>query len=624
MPKVNFMIFVVIFVLMSCMGPAPTPVIGLVTDTPTATSRPVILVTPTLAPLPTATSTLTPPPPVASHWRCAPDGGLTCFGGFSYIDILNEQEGWAYGSRGIVLHYTTPPGETAPTWQPAAYLEDSLIALSMVSPTEGWGIIGRRIYHFKDGDWENAQVPGLMNDIFMLNEQEGWAVGEDGVILHYRRGKWQVVSSPTDTRLNSIAMLNEKEGWAVGVGTHGGVLHYRDGQWELATNNFYEEFHDIEFVSEDEGWVVGGAILHYQKGDWQEVITLDIRKKLYDISVVDANEAWAVGMNGTIYHYKDGQWQEVDSPTDKYLYSIDMVNSTEGWAVGSQETMLHYQNGSWSIETEGTLSTPHLHDVAGLEDGTSWAVGDRILYYNGKTWQPISSPVDDPDLNLMLFAVDMVSPEEGWAVGREANTEEGKLLHYHQGQWQLVPSSTVRNLDDIDMVNEHEGWAVGWDTGILHYTNGEWKLVMSADFSRPVAIDMVNPTEGWAVDLDGAFLHYQDGSWVQTPPIIDDSVSMSDIDMGDEQNGWAVGNHVFRYQDGKWHQVDDPPVGLITVAALSADEVWASGEGKIVHYQSGQWQIVDRPGSFSIRSIKMLNENEGWAVGDGILHYTNK
>jgi hypothetical protein len=61
------------------------------------------------------------------------------------------------------------------------------------------------------------------------------------------------------------------------------------------------------------------------------------------------------------------------------------------------------------------------------------------------------------------------------------------------------------------------------------------------------------------------------------------------------------------------------------VAAPTPYEAWASGgEGTLLHYQDGQWQIVDRPGSFGIRSIKMLNENEGWAVGEGILHYTNK
>jgi hypothetical protein len=100
---------------------------------------------------------------------------------------------------------------------------------------------------------------------------------------------------------------------------------------------------------------------------------------------------------------------------------------------------------------------------------------------------------------------------------------------------------------------------------------------------------------------------------------------MSDIDMVDEQTGWAIGNYVFRYQDGEWRQVDSPIAkGLITVATVSADEVWASGEGKIVHYHNGQWKVVERPGVFPIYSIKMLNENEGWAVGDGILHYTNK
>jgi photosystem II stability/assembly factor-like uncharacterized protein len=104
---------------------------------------------------------------------------------------------------------------------------------------------------------------------------------------------------------------------------------------------------------------------------------------------------------------------------------------------------------------------------------------------------------------------------------------------------------------------------------------------------------------------------------------------LQDIDMVDEQTGWAVGDYglILRFQDGTWRKIDSPVIEdqLITVAAPSANEAWASGlKGNLLHYQDGQWQIVDRPGSFGIRSIKMLNEYKGWAVGDGILHYTNK
>jgi hypothetical protein len=276
-------------ILIGCDGSLVVTVPLATPATPTRAARvsPIVLPSATPAPMPAPPPTASPAPAGESRWQCAPDGGLTCFGGFSYIDMLNEQEGWAYGSGGIVLHYTTPPGGTVPTWQPVAYLEGSLNALSMVSPTEGWAIISRRIYHFKDGVWENAQVPGVMNDIFMLNEQEGWAVGEDGVILHYQQGEWQVVASPTDKRLNSIAMLNAEEGWAVGI--QGGLLHYHDGQWEQENINFYDEYHDIEFVSEDEGWVVGHAILHYQSGDWQEVITLFTFRKHGTVNRPDKN-----------------------------------------------------------------------------------------------------------------------------------------------------------------------------------------------------------------------------------------------------------------------------------------------------------------------------------------------
>jgi hypothetical protein len=64
----------------------------------------------------------------------------------------------------------------------------------------------------------------------MISEQEGWGVGEHGVILHYQNGRWQPIPPIVEEYLEEIQMFNEKEEWILGEHTllryHNGILHY--------------------------------------------------------------------------------------------------------------------------------------------------------------------------------------------------------------------------------------------------------------------------------------------------------------------------------------------------------------------------------------------------------------
>jgi photosystem II stability/assembly factor-like uncharacterized protein len=73
---------------------------------------------------------------------------------------------------------------------------------------------------------------------------------------------------------------------------------------------------------------------------------------LKDVSMINAEEGWAVGRDGLILHYQQGAWQEAPSPTKNSLLSIDMISAEEGWAVGWNCTILHYQNGMWELVHE--------------------------------------------------------------------------------------------------------------------------------------------------------------------------------------------------------------------------------------------------------------------------------
>jgi hypothetical protein len=51
----------------------------------------------------------------------------------------------------------------------------------------------------------------------MVNSTDGWAVGSDGIILHWNGTSWSNVASPTDSWLSCVDMINSGDGWIVGA-----------------------------------------------------------------------------------------------------------------------------------------------------------------------------------------------------------------------------------------------------------------------------------------------------------------------------------------------------------------------------------------------------------------------
>ncbi len=167
------------------LKPVASPVVASPTVTVVASPTMPLTVnpTPTLSPSPT----LPPTPIPESSWQCYPSGGLACFDDLISVTMVNADEGWATTLRHHrVLHYTTRPGDSVPTWQ---LVERSKVvpfrSLVMISPDEGWAI-GRSneaaFVHYKDGQWQGIPGRCCANDLAMVSPDEGWAVGFDGLI----------------------------------------------------------------------------------------------------------------------------------------------------------------------------------------------------------------------------------------------------------------------------------------------------------------------------------------------------------------------------------------------------------------------------------------------------------
>jgi len=204
--------------------------------------------------------------------------------------------------------------------------------------------------HYENGTWTPQEEIAQANKaIEMVSDTNGWVVGwkqvswhKWGSIREYRGGSWADVDCPTEEWLNDVSMVDANEGWI--VGEEGTILHYTGGSWQLVASGLTtEDLVSVAAVSSTEAWAVGGngTILHYTGGAWQTFTPSPTANTLRSVAMVSQGEGWAVGNEGTILRYTDGTWQEVSSPTTERLCGVDVLPSGEGWAVGENGTIVH-------------------------------------------------------------------------------------------------------------------------------------------------------------------------------------------------------------------------------------------------------------------------------------------
>jgi hypothetical protein len=286
----------------------------------------------------------------------------------------------------------------------------ALTSITMVSRDEGWAVGNEgTIMHYDGTGWKEIEEKGTISTNTLFSVQmvpvmggwKGWAVGDGGIILKYDQGEWSEDKSPTSDRLFCVYMSSDKEGWAVG----------RD-------NNFH------------------ATILHYTAASGWTVWSKADGPFLLSVFMVSPDEGWAVGASGIVRHYSGGKWDAGAEYSNQILTWVQMNQSgSNGWAVGYRGTILQYSSGNgWIPYTSNPMpTTQQLHEVREMSDGSSWAVDNAgsILQYKDGLWSQVYRNADGP-----LNSISMTSANEGWAVGGDyAAGGEGFILHSQNGVW---------------------------------------------------------------------------------------------------------------------------------------------------------------------------------------------
>ncbi len=296
--------------------------------------------------------------------------------------------------------------------------------------------------------WFSQHVPAniyQMNDIFALNDNIAFAVGDSGKIIKTTDGgkNWNLIfDSDTLYYLRSISFVDSLKGWIIGQGI---IMRTTDGgiNWSSQSFDNIIAFSSVCFINPDTGWVAGGSYGTVYKTtngglDWMMVHTgasylaisgvyfinskvgfataieagwgiaeygafvsttdggetWSVKKNydLYSVSFSDQYFGWMMGRfsgdKSLFYFTEDGGKNWESKFVDYYILDLSFLNDKEGWCIG-KDFIIHTTNcgDSWNLQLNTKESSSYItfNSIHSRYNSTSWVCGTKNLWSIGKT-----------------------------------------------------------------------------------------------------------------------------------------------------------------------------------------------------------------------------------------------
>jgi len=371
----------------------------------------------------------------------------------------------------------------------------------------------------------------------------------DNLVHHHARNGISLTSSTGDALSNPSGVT--------GAGNTIGANNNRILGNEVQTNNNV----GIAVVGDDN--LIAGNRIHDNSMDLADLGDGNTwRNNRYTPTV-----GWAVGDSsggyGTILHTIDGgkTWARQGSPTDipaTELMEVSAVDANVAWVVGVN-AILRTSDGGQTWESQ-TLPADlpdgfQLHGIKAIDASTAFVVGVGVpsvllqTTNGGATWSSMPRGSEVPD-NFDSDDLDAADASHVWAAGATNARGEAIMLFYNGVEWHVQPTALPKKNGDafigVTAIDSLHAWAVG-GMGIPMATTADggatWQItnapVYPWDMNRVVA---VNTTTGWIAGDDGVVKYTVDAgtTWHAGTPNLP-SAYLFGITAISEQSAWVVG-----------------------------------------------------------------------------------
>ncbi len=471
---------------------------------------------------------------------------------------------------------------------------------------------------------------------------------------------WSVNNiSPEANKYKSVWFVDENNGWA--VGDEGTIVTTDDGglTWASQSSGTSQNLWDIEFFDADTGWVVGntGTLMYTINGgrNWAPSLFDVTDKRVRSVCFTNGHKGLAVTSNGIVLHTQNGgRLWDIDSTgffgdlRGVSFQGVTAVAVGEGGAIrvgNAYDQITTY--GSlvdtfWSSWTDASgITTENLNDVTVASTTHAWAVGDNgvilISTDGGLTWS-----VQTSGTTANLYSVTFDGTANGWITGAG-----GTLLMTTDGgsNWTAINSGVSHDLYGFSKAGSTNSWVVG-SLSLLSSSNGtSYSENSSGLVSLPTltAISFQNANDGVAVGFAGTILKTNDGGdtwkYCRRGKTQTSEEWFTDVNFADDTIGFASGymgippyqGIVARTFDGgtTWEIVDVTGMNeLFKLTVVNADTSFVVGGNTAARTIDGgaTWtELVSLSTIDPLYGIDFTDGSNGWVVGhDGqILHTTD-
>ncbi|MBI1914371.1 MAG: hypothetical protein HYS12_06480 [Planctomycetes bacterium] len=301
-----------------------------------------------------------------------------------------------------------------------------------------------------------------LHAVQFVSAQEGWAVGDEGVIWHTIDGGKTWDRQPTGVRasLRSVHFVNAFVGWVagreelpLGAGSTGVLLLTRDGgeRWQRVSMNLTPGLHYVHFVDAKTGYALGDATDQFPSG---------------------------------VFVTKDGGqvWRAVAGPRCPGWNAGAFTDADHGALVGSWNRLANIHNDGVTLTNVESLGGRNIHGVylpqGRARRGVAVGQGGLILLTDnaGAKWSYPELLLPFEVLSSWDFRAVHGAGVHVWAAGRPGSV----LLHSGDGgqTWDMQSTGQPLPIDGLFFHDERTGWAVGELGTILATTDGgrTWKV----------------------------------------------------------------------------------------------------------------------------------------------------
>jgi hypothetical protein len=350
-----------------------------------------------------------PIPVAGSQWQRYDLSGSD----FQAVDGISSDTVWAAGSDGLLAHWN------GSGWDPYDNTKIGPLnfnGIDVVAPDAAWAVADRAVVRWNGTAWVGEPVSignAIMQDISMASLTDGWIVGATGsgspVLARYNGTSWQQFSAPAITRpMVGVDVVDSNNAWAVG-GRFGPPPYGQMARWDgasWAAQPFTATvFTAIDMLDATYGWAVGfsGALWQWDGTTWTQFSPPSTSVNVQDVVVLSRTNAWAIATGTpttpTIWRWDGTSWSAVGAPAGAPVVGLGMLSAGEGWAVGARSTIYRWDGSAWSL-SHSRANTSSYWAVDFLTPNDGWAAGGEdsslpsyeLQHWNGSTWEGYRFP----------------------------------------------------------------------------------------------------------------------------------------------------------------------------------------------------------------------------------------